>query len=589
MHAACITGDASRVAYLLSCGGCAGCDGEGHVPLVQACYRGHVEVVRLLLAAQNVDVNAADVHLRMTALVAAAVQGHVSIVKLLCRHTGIDLERCEFGLLALRQACIAHQAGTAQALIEAGADINAKHGHPADPPVHTVFKHFSLNCLRVLLACPHLDLDALNGAGWCIRSVMATCFPQRKAGEPHVHARLHSIAEAMVLLLVDEARRPSPRIDLCSYLPSGTTMLHVLPYEEHVSEYLWTQLLTVTGHIVNAFTTRPLQIHRTPLLVAAECGNATAVKALLSVPTCHVWVRDHLGDTALHRVQMPAGRYGANTQALQDDAISLLDLLYERMVRTYGHSPDLHPATPTLVELPVDRSTAERGTTEEITCNAAFVACQRAIEQDHPRILRWWLRTCPSLVARPSAKGCSLITFACRIQAWQYALYLLEQYPDCMVTAIDQEGCSAIHRAALAYAREIPAGRAVYSALCDRPGVRWYPLPQHVSRVFFLTLFQGLHEQRQDALDLAHSLPSIPGFDPRVERIGSVGAAGSSGGHGGGDAPAASMGGQGGQEDRDSSLWTWAYSQWRSRQGLPSARLYAAGLQWLESLQRSAV
>ncbi len=62
--------------------------------MIEAAYKCHLEVVRLLIENEKIDVNAADSHER-TALGEAASEGHIDVVKLLMRCGKIDLNAAD--------------------------------------------------------------------------------------------------------------------------------------------------------------------------------------------------------------------------------------------------------------------------------------------------------------------------------------------------------------------------------------------------------------------------------------------------------------------------------------------------------------
>ncbi len=63
---------------------------NGGTALIAASQQGHVEVVRLLLAHQDVEVNKTLLQNGATALIAASQQGHVEVVRLLLALEGVE-------------------------------------------------------------------------------------------------------------------------------------------------------------------------------------------------------------------------------------------------------------------------------------------------------------------------------------------------------------------------------------------------------------------------------------------------------------------------------------------------------------------
>lgn len=84
---------------------------------------GNTEAVKQAVAA-GVDVNAADEEKR-NALMLAAFNGHVEIVKLLLEHDAKIGERDSMGRTALMFAATGDNAAACEALLAAGADVNA--------------------------------------------------------------------------------------------------------------------------------------------------------------------------------------------------------------------------------------------------------------------------------------------------------------------------------------------------------------------------------------------------------------------------------------------------------------------------------
>ena len=70
---------------------------QNRTPLIQACFKGHTEIVKLLLSVPGIDVNC-KVNGNYTALYYAACNGSKSIVKLLMKHQKLDVDcRDNFG------------------------------------------------------------------------------------------------------------------------------------------------------------------------------------------------------------------------------------------------------------------------------------------------------------------------------------------------------------------------------------------------------------------------------------------------------------------------------------------------------------
>ena len=69
-------------------------DRERSTPLHAASYKGHIEVVKALLAVDGVDVNAAS-SMRITPLHVASLRGHLAVVHALLAADGVDVNAYE--------------------------------------------------------------------------------------------------------------------------------------------------------------------------------------------------------------------------------------------------------------------------------------------------------------------------------------------------------------------------------------------------------------------------------------------------------------------------------------------------------------
>ena len=79
---------------------------NGSTALYQACQNGHGEVVRILLASSDIDVNQAETDDGCTPLFMACNNGHAPVVKLLLASSGIDVNQATTdGCTPLYQAC----------------------------------------------------------------------------------------------------------------------------------------------------------------------------------------------------------------------------------------------------------------------------------------------------------------------------------------------------------------------------------------------------------------------------------------------------------------------------------------------------
>ena len=117
-------GDIELLAQLITAGADVNAaDNDGWTPLHWAAYKGHVECVRLLLAAPGIDVNKADKNKKYgwTPLIWAVVKGHVECVRLLLAAPGIDVNKADNnGVTPLKVAEIWGKSECARLIREAG-------------------------------------------------------------------------------------------------------------------------------------------------------------------------------------------------------------------------------------------------------------------------------------------------------------------------------------------------------------------------------------------------------------------------------------------------------------------------------------
>jgi ankyrin repeat protein len=107
---------------------------NGDAPLVMAAYKGHTEIVRLLLEA-GADVTAVDPGMRATALHAAAYAGRTDAARLLIEHgVEIDKQGPVNGYTALHDAIWQNNVDAAAVIIEAGASLALK-SHDGETPL----------------------------------------------------------------------------------------------------------------------------------------------------------------------------------------------------------------------------------------------------------------------------------------------------------------------------------------------------------------------------------------------------------------------------------------------------------------------
>lgn len=359
--AACKYGNTDRVRLLLRCRANAGADSQGNVPLVAAAAHGHVEIVRLLLNAPNVDASAVDAVSQTTALYAASEHGHVSVVRLLCDRAlrdRVDVNKMvstlydysdEPSFAPLHIACRKNHASIVRILLDAGADVHAAgldfskwaDTRPVTPlviaieagaeaAVHELFRKSSRPCER----------------GECWRMLQLAC--------------------------EDEARRPVLRA-LLSYCVGPTPFIDdkVLEVE---NDY---------GCILRA---------------AVLNGDIETVKLLLQIPHVGIWGMSRAGHSAWSLAMM-----AAFSDAGKETGLQILGLLRDAM----GAQPCPWPE-PQQIDGDNDRA-ASTGSDEDDhdfdfpSCDDMFRyvclrACLAAVDRGELAVVRFMLQVDPGLL-----------------------------------------------------------------------------------------------------------------------------------------------------------------------------------------------
>ena len=121
--------------------------------MLMACWEGHEEVVRMLLAHAATEVNRAMEEDGRTPLIMACCKGHEEVVRLLLAHPTIEVNRVETasGCTALFVACLKGHAGVAQLLLENGAKKSIGMAHGETP--YTIAKKQGHDEVAALLRC----------------------------------------------------------------------------------------------------------------------------------------------------------------------------------------------------------------------------------------------------------------------------------------------------------------------------------------------------------------------------------------------------------------------------------------------------
>ncbi|KAF6763519.1 ankyrin repeat-containing domain protein [Ephemerocybe angulata] len=156
-------------------------DTRGRTPLRFAAENSHEAVVKLLLAAPRIDVNAPDTDGR-TPLCFAAQRGHEAIVKLLLTAPGIDVSVPDTdGRTPLIFAAIKGHEGVVQLLLAIpGVDVNAPDTKGWTPLIHAVWNNERGSvqvrkvpnltadslAVKLLLAASGIEVNVADTSGW---------------------------------------------------------------------------------------------------------------------------------------------------------------------------------------------------------------------------------------------------------------------------------------------------------------------------------------------------------------------------------------------------------------------------------------
>ena len=151
--------------------------------LYSAACKGDVEAVRALLEHPFFDADAeaginkpfSDVNEKVswpthetdgsTALVAASERGHLQVVELLCAQPDIDVNLARTdGATGLFLACCLGHSSVVPALLQSGADVNLA-AETGASPVYIAAVNGHVDCLRPLLAVPSLQVNQTDDFG----------------------------------------------------------------------------------------------------------------------------------------------------------------------------------------------------------------------------------------------------------------------------------------------------------------------------------------------------------------------------------------------------------------------------------------
>lgn len=263
----------------------ANAEASGASALCMAAFEGHVDTVKVLLAADDIDVNAQDAEGR-TALSLAAASGHESIVEALLDAPGVDPDIEDVHeLTALSYAAASSHGEVGIMLLEKG---NAK-------PMSESRKHRSPLAFAVGTGQTKLAKSLLDSLGPDKEAVVNQRNHQMTLGWD-VKSASGTLDFYDRLLMSHESMSPSPRRNQNADRSGNdeTTGNTVLIYAVASGNPECVEMLLQAGAEVDA----PDSLGRTPLMFAARHGHLDVVKVLLELGKADGSLLDFAGHTA---------------------------------------------------------------------------------------------------------------------------------------------------------------------------------------------------------------------------------------------------------------------------------------------------
>jgi ankyrin repeat protein len=154
--------------YLLSVGAVVDCLADGHTPLYHSCSVGDCLMVETLLSTGAANINYRSPSAQLTCLHIAVLRNQLRMVQLLIACPGVQLEaRDSLQNTPLYHACKDGSLEVAQALVEAGADINSRNEMERTP----AFAATAHVPVLEFLVSKGADLSARDRHDWTILHV----------------------------------------------------------------------------------------------------------------------------------------------------------------------------------------------------------------------------------------------------------------------------------------------------------------------------------------------------------------------------------------------------------------------------------
>ena len=154
----------------------------GSTPLYIACYQGHIEAVKALLACDEIDVNKARTDDGPTPLYTACNQGHSGVVKALlaCDEIDVNNARTDGGSTPLFTACDQGHIGAVKALLARDdIDVHKARADCGTTPLGTAYANGRTGTAKLLLACKRIDVNQIV---YIVEGVGTTLFSAACAG-----------------------------------------------------------------------------------------------------------------------------------------------------------------------------------------------------------------------------------------------------------------------------------------------------------------------------------------------------------------------------------------------------------------------